>query len=263
MLHERIAQSGSRGCLAPGPHTTQRAGPHWAVHDDGARDSLKHSHETLVQGWLRGRTPHRDSSGRTLRRMRVPHGSSLSHRVRAFSIRPRQGKMPTMPSADFCSITPGVAPRRAAGALGSGDQSRPFGLGLSPAPMAADRSSSRSPRIRACTVAAQPRHLPYPPNHRASTCCAVSPQGSRPSMAFVFLGSQLCRGLPSDDPSRGRPCRKLVIIAVHSVDGGSLTGDFHPVSTCPCRAYTSACSGRPAPRPAAKAQPRSALHWQH
>ncbi len=221
-----------------------------------------------MQGWLHGRTPRRGSPGRVRCRMRVPHGSSLSHRVRAFSIRPRQGKMPTMPSADFCSITPGVAPRRAAGAVGSGGQSRSFGLGLSPAPMAgaalgsggrsrsfglglspapmaaSDRSSSRSPRIRTCTVAAQPRHLPYPPNHRASTCCAASPQGSRPSMAFVFLGSQLCRGLPSDDPSRSRPCRKLVIRVVHSVDGGSLTGDFHPTSTCPCRAYTTNWSAR-------------------
>ncbi len=48
---------------------------------------------------------------------------------------------------------------------------------------------------------------------------------------------------PSDDPSRRRPCRKLVIRVVHSVDGGSLTGDFHPTSTCPCRAYTTRCNG--------------------
>ncbi len=39
------SESGSRGLLAPGPHTTQRAGPHWAVHDEGARESLKHSRE--------------------------------------------------------------------------------------------------------------------------------------------------------------------------------------------------------------------------
>lgn len=39
------AESGSRGCLAPGPHTTQHAGPHWAVHDDGAHGRLKHNHE--------------------------------------------------------------------------------------------------------------------------------------------------------------------------------------------------------------------------
>ena len=29
---KHIAQSGSRGCLAPGPHTTEHAGPHSAVH---------------------------------------------------------------------------------------------------------------------------------------------------------------------------------------------------------------------------------------
>ncbi len=80
-------------------------------------------------------------------------------------------------------------PGNAARKFGSGGQSRPFGLGLSPAPMAADRSSSRSPRIRACAVAAQPPHGPMPPNHRASTHGVVSPQGGRPSMAFVFLGN--------------------------------------------------------------------------
>ncbi len=40
-----IVESGSRGFLAPGPHTTQHAGPHWAVHDEGAHGSLKCSHE--------------------------------------------------------------------------------------------------------------------------------------------------------------------------------------------------------------------------
>ena len=30
---------------------------------------------------------------------------------------------------------------------------------------------------------------------------------------------------------------------------GTPTGDFHPISSCPCRAYTTACSGRaPLPR---------------
>ena len=32
------AESGSRGRLTPGPHTTLHAGPHRAVHDDGAHD---------------------------------------------------------------------------------------------------------------------------------------------------------------------------------------------------------------------------------
>jgi hypothetical protein len=38
-------------------------------------------------------------------------------------------------------------------------------------------------------------------------------QESRPSMTFLFVGSQLCRWLPSDTPSRGCPCLKLVVIA--------------------------------------------------
>jgi len=79
-----------------------------------------------------------------------------------------------MASADFCPITSRITPERAAGAaVGSGGFSSPFGLGLSPAPMVAPgRWSSRSPRIRTCTFAAQPRHLPCPPNHRALSCCA-------------------------------------------------------------------------------------------
>jgi len=46
-------------------------------------------------------------------------------------------------------------------------------------------------------------------------------------MAFVFLGSQLCRRLPSDSPSRACPCLKLVVV-VKYLDGGSPRGDFHP-----------------------------------
>jgi hypothetical protein len=150
-----------------------------------------------------------------------------------------------MASADFCPITPRIAPKHAAGAaVGSGGFSSPFGRGLSPPPVAATgRQSSRSPRIRTCSVAAQPRPLACPPNHRALSCCADSPRGCRPSMAFVFLGSQLCRRLPSERPSRDCPCLKLVV-GVKYIDGGSPTGDFHPISTCPCRAYTSQCSGR-------------------
>jgi len=61
-----------------------------------------------------------------------------------------------MASADFCPITSRIAPGRAArAAVGSGGLSRSFNLGLSPAPVAATgRSSSRSPRIRTCTLAA-------------------------------------------------------------------------------------------------------------
>jgi len=46
----------------------------------------------------------------------------------------------------------------------------------------------------------------------------------------------------SDRPSRDRPCLELVVVVnirKHtSADGGSPIGDLHPISSCPCRAYT-------------------------
>ncbi len=102
----------------------------------------------------------------------------------------------------------------------------------------AAHGSSLCHRVR--PFGARPFPVPAPTimnHHRASSCCADSPRGCRPSMAFVLLGSQLCRRLPSDRPSRDCPCLKLVVV-VEYLDGGSPTGDFHPISTCPCRAYT-------------------------
>ena len=47
------------------------------------------------------------------------------------------GRLATTPSADFCPVTPDVAARRAArGTVGSGGDSIPFEMALSPAPMA-------------------------------------------------------------------------------------------------------------------------------
>jgi hypothetical protein len=47
------------------------------------------------------------------------------------------GRWATMPSADFCPVTPNVAVRRAARVtVGSGGVSSPFGLARSPAPLA-------------------------------------------------------------------------------------------------------------------------------
>ena len=84
------------------------------------------------------------------------------------------GRLATMPSADFCPVTPSVAARRAARVtVGSGGDSSAFALGLSPTPMVTtaplgfdgdssafaagpqfdsprhtDRMRDRSPRIR-------------------------------------------------------------------------------------------------------------------
>ncbi len=49
---------------------------------------------------------------------------------------------------------------------------------------------------------------------------------------------------PSDIPSRVCLYRRLVVIFVHMMDiTGTPIGDFHPISSCPCRAYTNRCSG--------------------
>ena len=55
---------------------------------------------------------------------------------------------------------------------------------------------------------------------------------------------------PSDIPSRVFHCPRLVVIFVHIVNStGTPTGDFHPISSCPWRAYPNHSStplrGRP------------------
>ncbi len=51
--------------------------------------------------------------------------------------------------------------------------------------------------------------------------------------------------LPSDDPSRERPCFRLVFMFLSSRQcRGSDTGDFYPIESRPCRAYTRGWSGR-------------------
>ena len=68
-------------------------------------------------------------------------------------------------------------------------------------------------------------------------------QGSQPSMTFLFVGSSVCRWLPSDLPSRKRLCLKLGVAATRifwdHLGAGSPPGDFHPISSRPCWAYTT------------------------
>jgi hypothetical protein len=53
--------------------------------------------------------------------------------------------------------------------------------------------------------------------------------------------------LPSDPSSRRRPCLRLVllIVSISLNTIGSRTGDFHPISSRPCRAYTNGSTGSP------------------
>ena len=68
------------------------------------------------------------------------------------------------------------------------------------------------------------------------------------------LGSKRCAevhpgpsaGLPSDGRSPSRPCLRLVLLVVFITMNtlGSRTGDFHPISSRPCRAYTNQSTRR-------------------
>ena len=91
------------------------------------------------QGWLRDLAPTEyGSPGRVhhrveLARLLPASSSSALHHVPSITER----RWATMASADFCPITTRVTTRRAAWiAVGSGGQSTPFEMGLSPAPVA-------------------------------------------------------------------------------------------------------------------------------
>jgi len=72
------------------------------------------------------------------------------------------------------------------------------------------RHPGRSPRVRTAAFAPAPPHLPD--DVLVVTGFAVDcrlTHAAQPRMRFVFLGSELCLGLPSDPTSRWRPCRRL------------------------------------------------------
>lgn len=50
------------------------------------------------------------------------------------------------------------------------------------------------------------------PEPKASVWCANSPQRSRPSMMFLFIGSQVCRWLPEVDPGGWTVLRNLLAL---------------------------------------------------
>src|SRR5271170_5387574 len=54
----------------------------------------------------------------------------------------------------------------------------------------------------------------------ATSCPLVRP--ALPHIRFLFVGSRLCSTLPSDGPSRDRPCASLVL-HLHQVAQGTFT----------------------------------------
>jgi hypothetical protein len=148
-----------------------------------------------------------------------------------------------MASADFCFLPPGVSVRKAEmGALEAGGLSTPFGMVRSPAPIAhtphgkqisPDKNVSFPCTTASFTISPEPEGF-------AIGCWLA--QETWPRMTFLFVGSQVCRGLPPDAASRRRPCLWLVV-GTDFIDVGSPTGDLHPISSRPCRAYPRGCSG--------------------
>ena len=100
------------------------------------------------------------------------------------------GHLATMPSADFCPITPDVASKRAARvAVGSGGDSRAFTLALRPAPVATTAplgfdgdSSPFEPGLSSTPLGTRAASEKDLPNNSSGTIFRVSPPRMRVSL---------------------------------------------------------------------------------
>lgn len=90
-----------------------------------------------------------------------------------------------------------------------------------------------------CVVPTRPRDSAF---YDVSVPFGKSAPTSARSFAAGFLS--LRQATPTDPSSRKRPCLKLVVVHLSApiifehLDAGSPTGDFHPMSSRPCWAYT-------------------------
>jgi len=141
-----------------------------------------------------------------------------------------------MTDADFCPLTTAVAGRRADRlAVGFGGRSTAFDAGLNPTPMAGAVGSGGDSAPFDAALSPAPLTLADPPHGQISPdksvrfprttapftlsrgsvgfsiLCWVAP-GTGPSTTFLFVGSRVCSGLPSDPASRRRPCPSLMVI---------------------------------------------------
>ena len=68
--------------------------------------------------------------------------------------------------------------------------------------------------------------------------------GTEPSMRFLSVGSHRCARASSRQPLARLPLPSASSFICPHGHTGTPTGDFHPTSSHPCRAYTSQWSGR-------------------
>ena len=148
------------------------------------------------------------------------------------------GRLATMPSADFCLITCRITSTGATGfhLVRSHRSMTPAGLDFcstsSPVWCFTDRLLSRSPRISAITFPAQLHHLRWPLNHMASSSCANSPSAYASYDVLVHQLAVLLaasfRPFLTDQPLPFASSYHLISKRV--LDGDLPTEDFHLIS---------------------------------
>ena len=128
------------------------------------------------------------------------------------------GRLATMPSADFCPITPGVTARRTAPvAVGSGGDSSTFALALSPAPMTTKDplgvngdSSPFGPALSSTPIGSQAASgADFPSPHPCSE--------AKPSFGILPSRSKRCFSPP--DKSMNFPCTTAAFTLSPAPDG--------------------------------------------
>ena len=104
-----------------------------------------------------------------------------------------------------------------------------------------------------CTTAA----FTLPPEPAGFVVLCQLAQGLSLVCGFCPSARTYALRLPSDGRSPSRPCLRLVLLVVFiSMNTiGSRTGDFHPISSRPCRAYTTRSNATPVRPPTAATSP--------
>ena len=88
----------------------------------------------------------------------------------------------------------------------------------------------RSPRVRRNPFPRSPPDIPmsHPSGYRASLSIARLPCDHRPSIRFLFVGSEFCLRLPPDLASRQRPCLQLTVPTTTACSGLAPAGILRP-----------------------------------
>ena len=166
----------------------------------------------------------------------------------------RRSRAATTASADPCPVTPPITRRRAPRPR-CASLPRSLAKGWQPPPAPGPCSTSR-PFWFVAHRRLGARAEQISPNKNMRFRCTTAAFTLSAELSGFVVWCQLARrlslrcgscssarnfalGLPSDKPSRSCPCPRLVVILIAS---SPPTADFHRISSCPCRAYTSGCS---------------------